>query len=183
MRSTPARLFGVAVFLLCSAMISFGQGEARYKGLPNFHKVNSQLFRGAQPKSDGWKELVELGIKTVVNLRDDDERALAEEQEAKRAGLRYFNLPFPRIGGPRDEQMQKVLEIINSSENQPIFVHCRRGSDRTGTVIAIYRIERDGWTREEAQAEANRHGMAFWHWRMRDYIRSYNERFMSNNSH
>ncbi len=78
-------------------------------------------------------------------------------------GLRYFNVPTGRLGRPSDERIESVLAIINASENQPVFVHCRRGADRTGTVIAIYRIEHDGWTSERAKAEANHYGMGFWH--------------------
>jgi tyrosine-protein phosphatase SIW14 len=163
----------IFTLLLGVACPSAAQTEPKYTELPNFHQLSAQLYRGAQPKADGIKRLAQLGIKTIVNLRADDERARAEEQEAKAAGLRYFSIPFKNLGRPTDEQIQQVLAIINSPENQPVFVHCRRGADRTGTVMAIYRIEHDGWTGGQAKKEANRYGMRFWQLGMKNYIKDY----------
>jgi protein tyrosine/serine phosphatase len=148
-------------------------GERRYEELPNFHQVKTKLYRGGQPRKGGIQELVSLGINTIVNLRDDDERARAEGQEAETAGLRYFNVPFGRLGRPTDEQVERVLSLINAPENGIVFVHCARGEDRTGTVIAIYRINLDGWTGEQATSEAIRYGMKFWQRGMKDYIHDY----------
>jgi protein tyrosine/serine phosphatase len=66
--------------------------------------------------------------------------------------------------------------VISANENQPVFVHCRRGSDRTGTIIAIYRIEHDGWTSEKATSEAKRYGLGLWQLGMKDYISDYYRR-------
>lgn len=172
------RFIAVAVVVLCFASASFGQDEAKFKDLPNFHRVNEQLYRGAQPKRGGFQRLVQLGVKTVVNLRDDDENARAEEAEARTAGLRYFNVPMGRLGRPSDEKVERALAIINAPEHQPVFVHCMRGADRTGTIIAVYRITRDGWTSERAKAEAKRYGMGFWQVAMKDYIRDYHRRLL-----
>lgn len=88
----------------------------------------------------------------------------------------YFNVPFQRLGRPADEQVQRVLSIISSPENQAVFVHCQRGADRTGTVIANYRIEHDGWSSERAKAEANGYGMRPWQLGMKDFVRDYYRR-------
>ncbi|MBD0373159.1 MAG: tyrosine-protein phosphatase [Pyrinomonadaceae bacterium] len=164
------------VLLFASSAASRAQDEARYKELPNFHQVNSTLYRGGQPRAGGFERLAGLGIKTVLNLRDDDEREQVEEKEVRAAGLRYFNIPLDGMGRPSDEKVERALAIINAPENQPVFVHCKRGSDRTGTVIAVYRIAHDGWTSEQAKAEAKRYGMGFWEVGMKDYIRDYYER-------
>ena len=68
--------------------------------LPNFYKVNDALYRGGQPKPGGWDLLEQLGIKTVINLRDADTNAETEEEDALSAGLQYFNFPFERWGRP-----------------------------------------------------------------------------------
>lgn len=173
-RLMPRLVIFVTLALLASAGLS--QQPARHKKLPNFHEVNSKLYRGAQPAAGGVQELAGLGIKTIVNLRGQGEGTRKEEAEARAAGLRYFSIPFDRMGRPDDPKMKQVLAIIDTPENQPVFVHCKQGVDRTGTVIAVYRITHDGWTSEQAKAEANRYGMHPWERGMKNYIRDYYQR-------
>lgn len=175
--SAPARA-ALWLLLLVSAPASPAQeaGEPRPQAVPNFHQVNGRLYRGGQPREGGWRELAALGVNTVINLRDDDVRALAEGSEARGAGLRYFNVPFGRLGRPSDEQVARVLSLINAPENGVVFVHCAKGQDRTGTVVAAYRITYDGWTGGRAKDEAEHHGMKFWQRRMKDYIQDYYRR-------
>jgi len=149
------------------------QQEASYKDLPSFHKVSDQLYRGAQPRSGAMKKLAELGIKTVVNLRGPDDRIDGEQKETEAAGLSYFNIPLPGLSAPSDEQVARVMAIINDPKNQPVFVHCQRGADRTGTITAIYRISREGWNADRAIAEARRNGMSWAEFGMRTYISNY----------
>ena len=167
----------IATMVVCLAGATRAQvAVEKYKELPNFHQVNVQLYRGGQPRRGGTARLTRLGIKTVINLRDDDEHARVEEREVRAAGLNYFNVPLDTLGRPSDAKVERVLAIINAPENQPVFVHCRRGKERTGTIIAIYRIVHDGWTSEAAQREANRYGMLFLRFDLRDYIRDYYKR-------
>jgi tyrosine-protein phosphatase SIW14 len=146
------------------------QSEARYPELPNFHQVNSQLYRGAQPRTGGLQRLKGIGIKTIVNLRGKDEHTGAENEEARSLGLRYYNIPLPEFSSPRDAEVQQVLDLINRAENQPVFVHCRHGEDRTGTIIACYRITHDGWTATAAKKEAEQRGMSWTQVGMKHYI-------------
>lgn len=166
-------MLATAIVLLLLNSLALAQTEQRYAELPNFHQVNAGLYRGGQPKPGGFKRLSALGIKTVINLRDDDERARAEKQEAEAAGLRYFNIPMARMGRPSDAEVEQALAAINSSDNQPVFVHCKRGADRTGTIIAVYRIAHDGWASEKAKDEAKHYGLGFWETGMKDYISDY----------
>jgi tyrosine-protein phosphatase SIW14 len=166
----------IAVALIAFTPVSVAQSETKYEELPNFHQVNKNLYRGAQPKHGGIQKLAQLGIKTIINLRADDNHAHAEETEARASGLRYFNVAMDNFGRPSDNRIQRVLAIINAPENQPVFVHCKRGADRTGTVIAVYRIEHDGWTSESAKAEADHYGMALWQIGMKHYIHDYFKR-------
>jgi protein tyrosine/serine phosphatase len=166
-----------AVFVLAMLAMMTGaaqaQDEARYAELPNFHQVNAQLYRGAQPRAGGISKLAKLGIKTIINLRGEDEKAHAEQKEAEALGLRYFSVPLPGLGRPSDEQVERVLSLINATENQPVFVHCHHGEDRTGTIIAVYRMTHDGWTADQAKAEAKRYGMSWAQVGMKDYISDY----------
>ena len=169
------RYLSFAVALLLSS-VAVAQNGTKSKGLPNFHQVDESLYRGAQPNEEGIKKLVQLGIKTIINLRDDDDRARAEGVEAQALGLHYFNIPLPDFNRPADRTIKQVLTLIAAVENQPVFVHCRRGADRTGIVVAIYRIEHDGWDSERAKAEAKQYGLGFWQVKMKDYIHDYYQR-------
>ena len=174
------KFLGLYVMIVLTAVAVFSQAPssvtAKYDELPNFDQVSDSVYRGAQPKKGGFRRLAKFGVKTVVNLRDDDAMAKREESEARASGLQYFNIPLKRAGRPADEQVERVLAILNNTTHQPVFVHCRLGADRTGTIIAVYRISHDGWTSERAKAEAIRHGMHFWETGMKDYIHDYYER-------
>lgn len=178
-RPTKTRLIGclaLGLSVMLTASTALPQRSSGYQELPNFHKVNDNLYRGAQPKKGGLKRLAQLGIKTILNIREGNELARSEETEARTEGLRYFNIPLKRTGRPADEQIERVLAVLNKAENQPVFVHCQMGADRTGMVIAIYRITHDGWTSERAKAEANKYGMHPWEVGMKNYIHDFYER-------
>ena len=171
------RFISVAVMLFI-ATTNVPSRESKEEVLPNFHKVNSQLYRGAQPLTGGMKEIAALGIKTVINLRGEDERTRDEETEARAAGLRYFSVPLSGFRRPKDEQVERVLALIGDSQNGPVFVHCHHGEDRTGIIIAVYRISHDGWSGERAKKEAKLHGMSRFQFRMKDYIGDYYKRWL-----
>lgn len=160
-----------AVALLVS--ITAAQSEPRYKELPNFHKVSDTLYRGGQPSGGAAKKLAELGIKTIVNLRGEAELTRQVQKEAETAGLRYLNIPMPGLSAPTDDEVARVMAIIDNPENQPVFIHCKHGSDRTGTIAAIYRISHDGWNADRALAEAKRYGMSWAEFGMKGYISDY----------
>lgn len=125
-------------------------------GLPNFHRVSPALYRGAQPTREGLAELRRLGVKTVVSLR-----AFHGEREAvAAAGLGYERISF-KVWHPEDEDLRRFLVIAADPARQPVFVHCLRGADRTGTAVAAYRICLDGWAREEAIEEMVDGGFEF----------------------
>lgn len=167
------RLSAVAYIVALVVSITAAQNEPSYKELPNFHKVSDRLYRGAQPLGGFAKKLSEVGVKTIINLRGVDEVSRGEQQEAEAAGLRYFNVSMPGLSAPSDEQVNQVMTIIDSPDNQPVFIHCKRGSDRTGTISAVYRISHDGWNAERAIAEAKRFGMSWAEFGMRGYISDY----------
>jgi len=159
----------LVLLLGISAPSSVPEKEA----LPNFHEVNKNLYRGAQPREGGIRKLKELGVKTIINLRGADEGTEAEEREARAAKLNYFNVPMDGLGRPSDEKVEKILALINNAKNWPVFIHCNHGKDRTGTIIACYRISHDGWALGEAMKEAKRYGMSWVQFKMKDYIKDY----------
>ncbi len=168
-----------AVLLAALALVASAQVEPRYGELPNFHRVNPQLYRGGQPKNGGLQKLKDLGVKTIVNLRGEDAHALAEGEEARSLGLNYYSISLPEFSRPKDKEVERVLGIINTPESQPVFIHCHHGKDRTGTIVACYRISHDGWTAERAKDEARRYGLGWIEFGMKHYIDSYYRRYTS----
>lgn len=135
-------------------------------GVPNFHQVDEHVYRGAQPNGQGYAGLAKIGIKTVIDLRGET----SEENAVQRAGMRYVRLPWSGYKAPADSQITAVLSLLNDNAAWPVFVHCRRGADRTGTAIACYRIEHDHWTNQQALAEAKTFGMSSLEVAMQRYI-------------
>jgi protein tyrosine/serine phosphatase len=167
------RTITAAFVLMSVAWTGLARDHLHNDELPKFYKVSERLYRGGQPKPGGIQKLAAMGIKTVINLRGQDEQTRAEEAEAKRAGLAYFNISMDGLGRPSHDQVSRVMAIINDREYWPVFVHCKRGSDRTGTIIAISRILNDGWTADQAMYEAKRFGLSWIEFGMKDYISDY----------
>ncbi len=176
-RSLAALAAGVLL-----ATLALAQVEPRYAELPNLHQVNPQLYRGGQPKDGGLRKLKDLGVKTIVNLRGEDAHTRAEGEEAHSLGLHYYSISLPGFSKPKDEEVGRVLGIINDPENQPIFIHCHHGRDRTGTIVACYRISHDGWTAEQAKDEAQRYGLGWVEIGMNHYIDKYYARYKANHA-
>ena len=163
------------VLLLFAASVS-AQDSTTYAELPRFHQVSERLYRGAQPTENGLSKLRDLGINTVINLRGANARTAAEETKVRAMGLHYFNVSLPNWGRPQDTRVAHILELIAAPENGRVFVHCKDGVDRTGMIVAIYRMTHDGWTSNRALAEADRLGMRRTQFWMRDYTEDYGDR-------
>lgn len=148
------------------------RGVPGIEGIPNFTKVNDRLFRGAQPSDFGLQRLKELGAKSIIDLRMPAEVRKAEKTIAMANGMVYTNIPLRGLGAPRDDQVTAVLGLIDTLPS-PVFVHCVHGCDRTGTIIACYRIARDRWSGESALAEAKTHGLSDLERGMKKYIREF----------
>lgn len=164
----PARVASLALLgALLAAQQSAPNGTGvesaaveHIKGLPNFHRVNEHLYRGGQPSAEGLAALRDMGVKTVLNLRPPGEQTLNEENLLKSWGIQYINIPMPALGAPSRESVERALDILHSDKGWPVFVHCHRGADRTGTVVACYRMSHDCWTNSRALEEAQRFGLA-----------------------
>jgi protein tyrosine/serine phosphatase len=87
--------------------------------------------------------------------------------------MRYVSIPMKGLSSPKDDQVTEALGLLNDTTSGPVFVHCRRGADRTGTVIALYRIQQDGWENTKALGEAKSYGMSFLERAMQHYVLNY----------
>jgi tyrosine-protein phosphatase SIW14 len=136
----------------------------------NFGQVNDHLYRGAAPSAVAIQELGAMGVKLMIDLRESGPVTLHEKAQAEKLGIRYVNIPLPPTSAPTQSEIAHVLSLLSQNESARIFVHCRRGKDRTGTVIACYRIQHDGWANKKALAEANGYGMSKVERGMRSFI-------------
>lgn len=160
----------VAFVFSCSAFAY--SASAGSLTIPNFHQVNERIYRGGQPGQEAWRGLADMGVKTVIDLRRQDEHSTAAEAQAvAAAGMMYVNIPMKGFVAPTDEQISKAIAALNSEER--VFIHCKKGADRTGAVIACYRIAHDGWQREKALQEAKSFGMGSLQLGLKHYVMSY----------
>jgi protein tyrosine/serine phosphatase len=126
------------------------------EGIPNLFRVTPALYRSAQPSPAGFRNLGQLGIQTVINLRggEDDGRA------ARSLGFRLESVPLS-AARVRHESNVRILRLLGQSDRGPILVHCQHGADRTGMICALYRMVYQGWDRTKAIEEMRKGGYGF----------------------
>lgn len=128
--------------------------------IPNFYKIDDCLLRGGQPKEKGFNSLKSMGVKTILSLRGQNEELLREKELAQNLGMNFYNIPMSVYKQPSNEQITEFLGIVSDKSNLPVFVHCESGRDRTGAIVALYRVAIYGWGPKEAYKEAKKFG--FW---------------------
>ena len=171
MSTASKRTIAVALILLLSTILDLahGRGLPAQEGIRNFGQIGDSLYRGGQPDEPGILSLKRLGVKTIVDLRMTTDTWKQEASLALAHGILYTNVPLKGTGRPKQDQIATALAIIQNSPG-PVFVHCQYGCDRTGTIIACYRIRHDGWSNAAALAEARRYGLSWFERGMRSYI-------------
>ena len=121
--------------------------------ITNFHQVTDWLYRGAQPRGNAFDKLQEMQIKTVVTLRWRKGPIARERAVVEKLGIKFYSLRLNYWTLPRKVDVERFLDIVDDPTNHPVFVHCYHGADRTGVLIAMFRILRCHWTLEEAYVE------------------------------
>lgn len=150
---------GPEVILGAESELSESPEIAEGESISRFAQVSPGIYRGGQPEAKGIEYLKELGVKTIIDLRYDgwpDENAEeldSEERIAKAAGIEYLNYGISAYRPIKDEQISKILAVLKDAGSRPVYVHCKRGRDRTGLVIALHRVLHEGWTHSEAYDE------------------------------
>lgn len=125
-------------------------------GTPNLHKVTDTLYRSAQPSAEGMRNLHDLGVKTIVSLRAFH----SDRSEIGNTGLGYEHL-FMKTWHPEREDAVRFLKVATDPSRQPVLLHCQHGADRTGSMVAIYRVAVQGWSMDEAAREMTEGGFGF----------------------
>ena len=128
----------------------------RLPGVPNFHKINDNLYRSAQPTKQGMRNLKQLGIKTIITLRaiySDMDKIRGTELLNEELSVKAWHI--------EDEDVIRVLKILRKKDNGPFLIYCHYGADRTGVMSAMYRIVEQGWSKDEAIEEMVHGGYGF----------------------
>jgi protein tyrosine/serine phosphatase len=162
----------------------------------NLHAVKPRvLYRSGQMTKDGLlRALHELNIGTLVNLRARDyesknDTTSWEAELCEKNFVQFVSIP---LGSPEhsqkvtpqaahhiiNEAAEKFLEVLNNPEAypRPILVHCLSGVHRTGVMVALYRIEEEGWSKERALAEMK--DMGYRDFNSPDPLRDFIERWV-----
>jgi protein tyrosine/serine phosphatase len=115
------------------------------------------LYRSGQLNGSQLTEAVRRHrLKTVVSFQYPGRGVDAERALCKRLGIEFLNIPMPGDGFGREDQLREILALTDDPARRPVLIHCARGTCRTGSGVAIYRFERDGWTPEDVSAEMQR---------------------------
>jgi len=124
------------------------------KGVPNFGEVTPTLYRGGLLNAEGLKALKKLGMNVVIDTHANDKH---EEELVESLGMKYVAIPW-HCPWPHDEIFAKFLAVVHENRGKKIFVHCRLGDDRTGMMVAAYRMAEEGWNADEAMNEMRSFG-------------------------
>ena len=141
--------------------------------IDNFGRVNDGYYRGEQPEGRDYADLAELGVKTVIDLQADGDDA--EQRFVESAGMTFLRIPMTTHVVPTADQIAQFLDVVNDPARQPVFVHCKGGRHRTGVMTAVYRMERDGWSADQAFEEMKRYdfGWDFLHPEFKRFVYDY----------
>jgi protein tyrosine phosphatase (PTP) superfamily phosphohydrolase (DUF442 family) len=158
---------------ICLFIVGLPAFAGSAPGIGNFDQVDQRVYRGAQPTDEGFQYLAKLGVKTIIDLREADGRAAAEQRAVTVAGMKYVNVPMTGLTPPSDAEMMKILTLMQDASAGPVFVHCKRGADRTGAVIAAYHITVHKWDNSRALKDAKSHGMGTFQFPRQNYIKAF----------
>ena len=139
----------------------------------NFGEVSPTYFRGEQPQGSEYATLAAFGIKTVIDLQADG--PASEKGQVEKAGMKFHRIRMTTHVAPTKAQIAEFLQVVNDPANQPVFVHCAGGKHRTGVMTAIYRMEHDGWTSDQAfkEMKSYKFGADFLHSEFKRVVYSY----------
>ena len=176
-------LFVIVTFVLAFAGSSYGQGQESNSSnikIKNFGQMDELFYRGAQPKEKDYQSLSSLGVKTVIDLREDPESY--EKQNVEALGMRYVNIPMSDKHYPENGQIDQFLKLVDDPSTGKFFVHCAGGRHRTGVMGAVYRFNHYNWNFDQVYAEMKNYDFytRWGHGDMKKFVEDYAVSFKNN---
>lgn len=178
---------GICLTILLFSLVSFAQTAPQVNfqkiKIKNFGQMDERFYRGAQPKEDDYKDLAALGIKTVIDLRDDPKDY--EKQAVESLGMRYVNIPMVTKKYPKAEHVEQFLKLVDNPETGKFFVHCAGGRHRTGAIGAVYRFTHYGWNFDQVYKEMKNYDFytSWGHGDFKTFVQDYWARIQANGTH
>lgn len=176
-RSSISVLFSVVSLILAIQISAFSQQAEQANStdvkIKNFGQMDDRFFRGAQPKETDYQQLAALGIKTVIDLRDDPESD--EKQSVEALGMTYVNIPMSDKDYPPSAKIAEFLKLVDDPATGKFFVHCAGGRHRTGVMGAVYRFNHYNWNYDQVYAEMKKYDFytRWGHGDMKKFVQDY----------
>lgn len=167
--------------VLSLTVVSFAQTQFQKDfsniKIKNFGQMDERFYRGGQPKRDDYKSLADLGVKTIIDLRNDPEDY--EKTSAEAVGIKYVNIPMSDTDYPEQISVDNFLKAINDPETGTFFVHCAGGRHRTGVMGAVYRFTKYNWDFDQTYKEMKQYDFytRWGHGDMKDFVVDYAKKF------
>lgn len=152
-RSYVSACLAVLSFLIATAITAVAQ-QTDVK-IKNFGQMDDRFYRGGQPKEQDYKQLAAIGIKTIIDLRNDPTDY--EKRDAEAAGMRYVNIPMSDKDYPETASIDQFLKLVDDPSTGKFFVHCAGGRHRTGVIGAVYRFNHYNWNYDQVYAEMKKY--------------------------
>lgn len=164
-------IFALAVMSAAQEMAS--QSSIANINIKNFGQMDERFYRGAQPKQEDYKDLAALGIKTIIDLRDDPKEY--EKPMVESLGMKYVHIPMISKKYPTDEAIQTFLKVVGDPATGKFFVHCAGGRHRTGALGAVYRYQFYNWNFDQVYREMKQYDFytRWGHEAFKDFVKDY----------
>lgn len=144
-----------------------------FSGLQNFAQITPNLYRGGRPTEEGLACLAKMGVSIVIS---EEGKYKDLRKPTERLGMQYVSM-FWECSFPEDHTFAKFLQLLRDNPGKKVFVYCHYGDDRTGMMIAAYRIAEQGWSAEEAKEEMKDFGFNYFHRRICTGLSDYENHF------
>lgn len=166
-------LLALVTILSLAAVSSAQENSTKNVSIKNFGQMDDRFYRGAQPKEKEFKELAQLGIRTIIDLRDDPEAY--EKPMVESLGMTYVHIPMIAKKYPTQEALDLFFKTVNDPTTGKFYVHCAGGRHRTGVMGAVYRFRFYNWDFEQVYKEMKQYDFytRWGHGAFKDFVEDY----------